>query len=31
LTARAHPNIDTFEQHVAIDLISGKCAGGEER
>ena len=28
---RAHPNIDTFEQHVAIDLITGKRAGGEER
>jgi len=28
---RAHPNIDTFEQHVAIDLISGKRAGGQER
>ena len=28
---RAHPNIETFEQHVAIDLISGKRAGGEER
>jgi L-aspartate oxidase len=27
---RAHPNIETFEQHVAIDLISGKRAGGEE-
>ncbi len=28
---RAHPNIDTFEQHVAIDLIPGKRAGGQER
>ena len=28
---RAHPNIDTFEQHVAIDLITGKRAGGQER
>jgi len=28
---RAHPNIDTFEQHVAIDLISGKRAGGSDR
>ena len=28
---RAHPNIETFEQHVAIDLITGKRAGGEER
>lgn len=28
---RAHANIDTFEQHVAIDLISGKHADGQER
>ena len=28
---RAHPNIETFEQHVAIDLITGKLAGGQER
>ncbi|MDO9467558.1 MAG: FAD-dependent oxidoreductase, partial [Thiobacillus sp.] len=28
---RAHPNIDTFEQHVAIDLITGKRAGGKAR
>ncbi|MDP2253566.1 MAG: FAD-dependent oxidoreductase, partial [Thiobacillus sp.] len=28
---RAHPNIETFEQHVAIDLITGKHAGGQER
>jgi len=28
---RAHPNIETFEQHVAIDLISGRRAGGQER
>ncbi len=28
---RAHPNIDTFEQHVAIDLITGKRAGGQEQ
>jgi L-aspartate oxidase len=28
---RAHPNIETFEQHVAIDLITGKRAGGQER
>lgn len=28
---RAHPNIDKFEQHVAIDLITGKRAGGQER
>ena len=28
---RAHPNIDTFEQHVAIDLITGKRAGGSDR
>jgi len=28
---RAHPAIETFEQHVAIDLITGKRAGGEER
>ncbi len=28
---RAHPNIEVFEQHVAIDLISGRRAGGEER
>ncbi|MFO7552338.1 MAG: L-aspartate oxidase [Haliea sp.] len=27
---RAHPNIETFEQHVAIDLISGKRAGGQD-
>ncbi len=28
---RAHPNIDTYEQHVAIDLITGKRAGGQEQ
>ena len=28
---RAHPNIEAFEQHVAIDLITGKRAGGQER
>ena len=28
---RAHPNITLFEQHVAIDLISGRHAGGQER
>ena len=28
---RAHPNISLFEQHVAIDLISGRRAGGQER
>ena len=27
---RAHPNIKLFEQHVAIDLISGRRAGGQE-
>ena len=27
---RAHPNINLFEQHVAIDLISGRRAGGQE-
>ena len=28
---RAHPDITLFEQHVAIDLISGRLAGGQER
>ena len=28
---RAHPDITLFEQHVAIDLISGRHAGGQER
>ncbi len=28
---RAHANIILFEQHVAIDLITGRHAGGQER
>jgi L-aspartate oxidase len=28
---RAHPNITLFEQHVVIDLISGRNVGGQER